>query len=209
MESYISDPGRGLVMSFVSIIASTRLISAVSDGTQVDLNEQGEIVLLPGVRPSLIRISENQLIACAGSASVLRYLKKSFPFKREGYEINSAVTGELERAAHLVPFSKQDVLIALADVSEQVMCRIISNRPDDDWQTLIPSQDRLAALYLAGRTVDEESIKEIAAECNRQLQLFGKETPDQIYRAQKSLNYFVADRDATVGTRVFRIMLER
>lgn len=196
-------------MSFVSIIASTRFVSAVSDGRQVDLNERGDLVTLPGTKPSLIRISENQLIACAGSASVWRHLKKIFPFKRETYEINSAVTGELERAARLVPFSKQDVLITLADVSQQVMCRIISNRPDDDWQTLIPGQDRLAALYLAGRTVDEKSIKEIAAECNRQLEFFGKETPDQIYRAQKSLNCFVADRDATVGTRVFRIMLER
>jgi hypothetical protein len=194
-------------MSFVSIIASTRLVSAVSDGTQVDLNERGDIVMLPGTKPSLIRISENQLIACTGSTSVLHQLKKSFPYKDEAYEMTSAFTGELERAAHSVPFSKQDVLIALADVSGEVICRIISNDPDQDWQTLVPSRDRLAALYLAGRSIDEEHIKEIAAECDRQLQLFGKETPDQIYRVQKSLNQFVASRDTTVGTRVFRIML--
>jgi hypothetical protein len=197
------------MMSFVSIIASTRWISAVSDGTLVDVNGQGQIITLPAAKPSLIRISDTQLIACTGSASVLRRLKEKFPYKKEAYIIDKEVREELKQDACSVPFSRQDVLIAVAEVTSSATCRVISNQPGSAWQTLIPSPDRLAALYLAGRTVNEKEIKEIAAEADRQLQLFGKETPEQILRVQKSLNRFVAGKDATVGQRIFKMILER
>lgn len=195
-------------MSFVSIIASPMRVSAVSDGTLVDVNENGEIVKLPGAKPSLIRISEAQLIASTGSATVLKGLREQFPYKKEAYVTDETFYEQLKQAADSIPYSNQDVLIALADITRGVSCRIISNQPQSTWQTLIPDTDRLAALYLAGRTVNEEHIKEIAAEADRKMRLFGKNTPEQIFRAQKSLNRFVARLDGTVGIRTFKMILE-
>ncbi|WP_010631279.1 hypothetical protein [Sporolactobacillus vineae] len=196
-------------MSFVSIIASTQRVSAVSDGTLVEVNGEGHITALPGAKPSLIRISDTQLVACTGSASVLRRLKERFPYKKEPYVIDKEIRDELKQEACSVPFSQQDVLIAVAEVTAGVVCRIISNQPGAAWQTLVPSPNRLAALYLAGRAVNEEEIKEIAAEADRQLQLFGKETPEQILNVQKSLNRFVAGKDAAVGQRIFKMVMEK
>lgn len=195
-------------MSFVSIIASTRRISAVSDGTLVDVDEDGKIITLPGAKPSLIQISEAQLIASTGSAAVLKGLREQFPYNKQAYVTDETFYERLKKAANSIPFSKQDVLVALADVTRGVSCRIISNQPQSAWQTLIPRMDRLAALYLAGRTVNEEQIKEIAAEADRTFRLFGKQTPEQILRAQKSLNRFVAGLDGTVGIRTFKMILE-
>ncbi|TGB00397.1 hypothetical protein E4665_01590 [Sporolactobacillus shoreae] len=196
-------------MSFVSIIASPEWASVVSDGQLVDLAKNGERTVLPGMKPSVLRISEQQLLVCTGSASILKIIREKFPFQKGAYVINESSIRIMEELVRSVPFESQDVLVALVDASGPVNCRLFSNSPNDSWQTLTPDHKRLASLFLAGRNINEEKIKRISNEFNRLILIYGKETANQVVEAQKDLNRLAGEFDHTVSQRIYRFLLQR
>lgn len=191
-------------MSFVSIIASARLASAVSDGWLVDLSDNGESVILPGSKPSMVRISERQIIACTGSASVLKIIKNGFPFQKNDYVFDESRMNFFEQSVQEVPYEKQDVLLALIDASGPMTCSMFSNEPGQSWHVLRPDGGRLATMFLAGRAIDEVKIKKISEEFNRLLRMYGEKSSEQIFSAQRALNHLVSGLDPSVGPRTYR-----
>ncbi|RYM04756.1 hypothetical protein EWH99_09080 [Sporolactobacillus sp. THM7-7] len=197
-------------MSFVSIIASSERVSAVSDCRLVDLTDEGTRQAVPGSKPGLVRISDCQLLACTGSATVLKRMKKEFPFRRQHYKMDQEMLDHLAQLASAVPFAHQDVLISLVSTAGSVSCRLFSNKPGDAWQTLIPEKGRLATLFLAGRDIDEQAIRTIYNEFARLLGLYGGEDDfRQIRRAQEELNHFASGIDPLIGERIAHMELIR
>ncbi|WP_100487870.1 hypothetical protein [Sporolactobacillus pectinivorans] len=196
-------------MSFVSIIASPERVSVVSDCHLTDLDKNGDRIVLPGTKPSMVKVSENQLVVCTGSASALKKIKKMYPFQKENHVFNETALEAIEETIRHVPFEKQDVLFALVDCSGPVSCMIVSNKPGDRRQTLVPDHRRLAVLFLAGREISEENAKRISDEFNRLVQSTGKERTNQIFEAQKKLNQYVAGLDHTVSQRIYHLLLEK
>ncbi|WP_353947755.1 hypothetical protein ABNN70_10535 [Sporolactobacillus sp. Y61] len=190
-------------MSFVSIIASDQWASVVSDNHLVDMNKQGKIVVRPGSKPSALRISDSQIICCTGSASALREIRENFLFRDEAYKISQDQWDWLTTRIRRIPHQVQDVLLAVVDHSQKMTCQMISNQPGDTWHRLYPEGERLAALYMAGRGVDEYQIRQISAECSRLIRKSGKNSVEQVSSAQKALNKFAGDLDHTIGTRTF------
>ncbi|MCI1882255.1 MAG: hypothetical protein LKI94_08705 [Sporolactobacillus sp.] len=192
-------------MSFVSIIASPRQVSVVSDCCPVDLTETGNRVALTGNKPSATMLSECQILVCTGSCSAFKKMRKYFPYRSEPYTIGEKLLRGLEEPVQQVSYARQDVFAALVDTRGTVSCRLFSNRPGDRWKTLIPTEERWATLFLAGREVDEHAIGHIFHEFSRLLGLYGRNDFKQIKRAQRELNHWVAANDPLIGRRTIQL----
>lgn len=197
----------GLCLSFVSIIASNQWVSVVSDGNQVEASNAGEVQISLSKKPSFVRISEYQFIACTGSEKRLKRIKRLFTFQDHPYKIDSAMLAQLKEEVTSVPSDRQDVLLAIADAAEGCVCRMISNKPGARWITLRPEYDRAATLFLAGKGIDEQKISFLSDECNRLLR--HKEGKlDNAIIVQTQLNRIAATLDATIGSRVFHLSIK-
>lgn len=196
-------------MSFVSIIASERWASAVSDHLLVDIGKNGDMTVLPGSKPSMFKISARQIVACTGSASVLHRLKTEWPFRESAYSFDRDFMRTGASAVEAISITKQDILLALIDSSGPMICHMFSNQPDQEWQTLVPEGGRLATLFLAGRGIDKERIRMISRRCSSLLQPYEKISPDRAYAVQKQLNQYATALDKTVGARIFRLAIQK
>ncbi|GGL62217.1 hypothetical protein [Sporolactobacillus putidus] len=196
-------------MSFVSIVASDNMASVVSDGLLVDLSGNGEPAILPGKKPSMIRISSRQILACTGSAAVLKSLRKAFPYQENAWSINESRMHILEQLVREVPFEKQEVLLALVDAGGMMTCSMFSNEPGEKWHVLRPEGERLATMFLAGREINETKIKQVSEEFGRLIHLYGKDSTDHIFAAQRELIHFVSETDPLVGGQIFHQNITR
>ncbi|MFC6387003.1 hypothetical protein ACFP7A_10345 [Sporolactobacillus kofuensis] len=196
-------------MSFVSIIATDHWISTVSDGNLVEFSEKGTWAIRPGQKQNYVQISQRQCIVCTGSAELWERIKKMFPYTQERYVLEQDLFGKLKEIISLVPAERQDVLVAILDAQEQVICHMISNQTGAEWTQIQPTSRRMGTLFLAGRMIDEQKIQQIAEEFNRLLQVFGKNDPRQVMLAQKELNKYVTVLDPTVGQRVFHLLIKK
>ncbi|WP_332238549.1 hypothetical protein [Sporolactobacillus sp. KGMB 08714] len=190
-------------MSFVSIIATDKMASAVSDGRLVNLNENGQPAMIPGEKPGIIRLSGRQILACTGSAAALKSLRKVFPYQDRAWSFNESQIHVLERFVRAVPYEKQDVLVALVDAGGPMTCRMFSNEPGEKWHVLRPEKERLATMFLAGREIDKTKMRRISEEFGRLLHMYGEDSPEHIFAAQRELNHFVSEMDPLVGRRIF------
>lgn len=196
-------------MSFVSIIATEQWISAVSDGNLVEFDKEGNWQIKPGKKPSFFRISERQFIACTGSSEAWSRIKKEFPFKKEPYPLDKDMLNHLEDVVRGVPQNQQDVLLVVADATNRVTCRMISNQPDTKWTVIEPESGRTGTLFLAGKLIDEKKIRLISEEFNRLLQVHGKDESKQVVLAQRELNKIAATLDPTIGTRIYQLLINK
>ncbi|RYL90315.1 hypothetical protein EWI07_11735 [Sporolactobacillus sp. THM7-4] len=196
-------------MSFVSIIASSEFASVVSDGCLSDLDETGRRVIVPGSRPSFVRVSECQLIACTGSARSLKQVKAAFPFRKEGYAFGADNLATLEKIIRCVPYHAQDALIAIVNAEPTMSCRMISNEDGQGWQTLRPESDRFAVLFLGGRELNEDKMKQIYRVFNQQIKNDGQKNPQSIFSAQKDVSRLAAELDSSVNKRIFHQLIRK
>ncbi|QAA22455.1 hypothetical protein [Sporolactobacillus terrae] len=194
-------------MSFVSIIASNQWISVVSDGNQVEANDEGEIQISLSKKPNFVRISDYQFIACTGSEKRLKRIKRMFTFQDHPYAIDSAMLAQLKEEVTAVSSDRQDVLLAIADAAEGCVCRMISNKPGARWITIRPEHGRAATLFLAGKGIDEQKIRFLSDECNRLLR-HKEEKLDNAIIVQVQLNRIAATLDSTIGSRIFRLTIK-
>ncbi|MFT8311064.1 MAG: hypothetical protein ABF629_07860 [Sporolactobacillus sp.] len=194
-------------MSFVSIIATDQWISAVSDGTLVEVIEKGKIKRCLGNKPSFLRISKRQFIACTGSAALLNRVKNDMPFNSQPYVINQAMLSRLEHGVKSISAEWQDVLLVVADLTEKSVCRMISNQKDADWVNVVPQYGRAGTLFLAGKGIDNQKIKLIYEECSRML---GDKQNDlkSVIIAQNKLNRLAAKFDPSIGSRLFHLSIK-
>ncbi|MCO7125665.1 hypothetical protein NIE88_07770 [Sporolactobacillus shoreicorticis] len=194
-------------MSFVSIIATDKWISAVSDSNLLEVSEKGDMKRCLGNKPSFTRISKRQFIACTGSAALLNRIKHNMPFKFQPYVVNEALLSELEQEVKKFSTERQDVLLVIADLAEKSICRMISNRKDDDWVSIVPERGRAGTLFLAGKEIDEQKIKFIYEECNRMLGSKQRDLKNVII-VQKKLNRLAMKFDSSIGSRVFQLTIK-
>ncbi|MCL1631805.1 hypothetical protein M3N64_07560 [Sporolactobacillus sp. CPB3-1] len=194
-------------MSFVSIIVTERWISAVSDDKLYTVSKQDGISKRLGSKPSFVRLSERQFLACTGDANTLQIIKNELPFKKQSYVIDEARLDWMERQIKKVPSSQQDVLLAVADTTVGSTCRMIDNQPNSEWVNTLPVRGRAGTLFLAGKNIDEHHIKWIAEQCSQMIHGYPDDR-EHVIMAQVRLNRMAQKIDPSIGSRVFHMWIK-
>lgn len=195
-------------VSFVSIVADPNWATIVSDSYLIDETAEGSFKVIPGRKPSYMRLSASQLIACTGSARLLRQLKSDYLFQQRAWKIDARMLNEMRLKVAAISPERQDVLAAIVEAGERMSCRMISNEAGAVWQTLEPDNHRLATLFMASRAIDPEQIAGLAAKLDRRLKMIGK-SQEEVLRAQKETLLDAAKIDTTVSQQSFHLVVSR
>lgn len=186
-------------MSYVSIVASTEWASIRSDCRLIEVSDSGKQKILPANKPSFFKISKKQLIACTGSASLLRQLKKDYCFQKRAYPITPIFLDDLKKRAAGYSSELQDVVIAFVNAAEgELTCQMITNEQESDWKFLVPDANRLAMVFMAGKEIDKQEMAYITKLFKEYLEVKEK-TPTGIADAQKEIIRYVAGVDPLVS----------
>jgi hypothetical protein len=197
---------RRVIMSFVSVVATGKLLSVMSDGRMTGENNK---VLREGVK-KFYKVGDRKFVAFSGSADQSREIADQIKNKLEigiDFSVINALLSDLFNSNDFKKIGCK-VFLYYGGINPQGDIEVfesVSTANGSTSQKYLPTGNKPIVRFSIGHIVDPEF--NIKGKC---LELFNSDmTVDDSFHKQEALNSYVAQFDDCVNTNVYHMVIEK